>query len=386
MYKIVFNLIFKIKERGDNMSRTSRIILVTIVATVILLGLGYAAIQNITLNITGTATAGTKQDNFKVVFTGIPVVSESKYATASITDGTNAKIDVTGLTQKGQYVTVTYDIVNNSGDLSADLNVVTSNTNEEYFLISSKLGKSSLKANETTTVLVTVELLKTPINGAQSSSIGVQLTAMPVQPGNEGTSVGTNDYDQTPELQNEYGFYYDIPYSTTLENGVVETAIFYEDGSVASYQNNIPVGVSAKNEAVYGAYQIDVSAFHGEGAVATVSSDGKQLKLGEAVYTLNKSFMDMYKNLGTDQNGYGFYYGQAYTGTDSNGRFSYVFYEDGTVKYYSKDLLVSTLTATYSSNTIKEGSITWNVSTDGFRLTTGSGLVLDPTFWARIDG
>ena len=386
MYKIVFNLIFKIKERGDNMSRTSRIILVTIVATAILLGLGYAAIQNITLNITGTATAGTKQDNFKVVFTGIPVVSESKYATASITDGTNAKIDVTGLTQKGQYVAVTYDIVNNSGDLSADLNVVTSNTNEEYFLISSKLGKSSLKATETTTVLVTVELLKTPINGVQSSSIGVQLTAMPVQPGNEGTSVGTNDYDQTPELQNEYGFYYDIPYSTTLENGVVDTAIFYEDGSVASYKNNIPVGVSAKNEAVYGAYQIDVSAFQGEGAVATVSSDGKQLKLGEAVYTLNKSFMDMYKNLGTDQNGYGFYYGQAYTGTNNDGIFSYVFYEDGTAKLYSNDLLVSTLTATYSSNTIKQGSTTWNVSTDGYRLTTVSGLVLDPTFWTRIDG
>ena len=37
------------------MSKTSKIILITIVATCLLLGLGYAAIQNITLNITDTA-------------------------------------------------------------------------------------------------------------------------------------------------------------------------------------------------------------------------------------------------------------------------------------------------------------------------------------------
>ena len=86
---------------------------IALLILVLVLGIGYAAITG-SLTIGGTAKATTDDDNFKVVFTGIPVVSESKYATASITDGINAKIDVTGLTQKGQYVTVTYDIVNNS--------------------------------------------------------------------------------------------------------------------------------------------------------------------------------------------------------------------------------------------------------------------------------
>ena len=58
------------------MSNTSKILLVTIIATSILLGLGYAAIQNITLSIEGTATAAADQSNFLVKFTGTPTVSE----------------------------------------------------------------------------------------------------------------------------------------------------------------------------------------------------------------------------------------------------------------------------------------------------------------------
>ena len=368
------------------MSKTSKIILVTIIATAILLGLGYAAIQNITLNITGTATASTNQGNFKVVFTGIPVVSDNAYASGSITDGTNAKIAVSGLTQKGQKVTVTYDIVNNSTDLSADLKVSTTNNNPDYFILSSKLAKSSLKAGETTTVQVTVELRKTLIDKEQTATIGVGLEAMPVQPGNEGTSVGTNDYSQTPDLQNEYGFYYEIPYSTTLENGSVETVIFFEDGSVALYLNNIPLGITEANEAVYGDYTIDVSALRGEGAIVTVSSDGKQLKLGDAVYNINKSFIDIYNNIGTEMNEYGFYYGQAYNGSTSDGElFSYVFYENGTVKYYINDLLVATITATYADHKITMEGTTYTVSSDGRMIIKYGGMVLDPFFWERIE-
>ena len=70
------------------MRQTSKIILATIVAASILLGLGYAAIQNITLNITGTAAADPNQSNFKVRFINnpAPTVTDSTYAIASITD------------------------------------------------------------------------------------------------------------------------------------------------------------------------------------------------------------------------------------------------------------------------------------------------------------
>ena len=56
----------------------------------------------------------------------------------------------------------------------------------------SELGKPSLVAGEATTLTVTVELTKTPIVESVNATIGVQLEAMPVQPGEEGTSEGIN--------------------------------------------------------------------------------------------------------------------------------------------------------------------------------------------------
>ena len=183
------------------MSKTSKIILVTIIATSILLGLGYAAIQNITLNISGTAAANPSQSNFKVRFVTdpAPTVSDSTYVTAGVTNDTNATINVSGLTSKGQLVSATYTVQNASTDLSADLSVATTNSNTEYFTIRSELEDTSLKAGEVTTVTVTIELTKTPISESVSSTVGVQLTAVPVEPGQEGTSGTTNDYSQTPD-------------------------------------------------------------------------------------------------------------------------------------------------------------------------------------------
>ena len=62
------------------MRKTNKIILFTLIIVVLLLGVGYAAIQNVTLNIAGTASADASQSNFKVMFTGTPVVSDSNFA------------------------------------------------------------------------------------------------------------------------------------------------------------------------------------------------------------------------------------------------------------------------------------------------------------------
>ena len=217
------------------MNNTSKIILITIIVTVLLLGLGYAAIQNITLNITGTAVAETKQENFNVRFFGTPVVSDGAMVIASIINNQEATMNVSGLTEKGQKITATYEIKNESGDLSADLKIATTNSNKEYFIISSKLAKTSLVAGEDTNVVVTVELIKTPINESVSTNIGVNMTAMPVQPGEEGTSVDINDYSQTPETlsmvtKENYGDYIDL--GENIINDVVTTddwRILYKD-------------------------------------------------------------------------------------------------------------------------------------------------------------
>ena len=183
------------------MTKTSKIILVTVIAASILLGLGYAAIQNITLNISGTAAADPNQASFKVRFTGTPLVSESSYITARIVNDTNATFDVSGLNTKGQKVTVTYDITNESSDLSADLTIATTNSNTEYFNVTSNLAKESIVAGETTTVTVTVELTKVLLTEGVSSDIGIEIIAAPVEPGNEGNS---GILDDIPEVEPEY--------------------------------------------------------------------------------------------------------------------------------------------------------------------------------------
>ena len=72
------------------MRKTNKIIISVVIIILLILRIGYAAIQNVTLNIAGTASADASQSNFKVMFTGTPVVSDSSLVTASITDDTNA--------------------------------------------------------------------------------------------------------------------------------------------------------------------------------------------------------------------------------------------------------------------------------------------------------
>lgn len=180
------------------MKRTNKLIIAALLVIMLLLGIGYAAIQNITLNISGTASADPAQAAFKVMFSGEPTVSDATHVTASVTDDTNATINVSGLTAEGDKVTATYTVQNASTDLSADLSVATTNSNTDYFTIKSDLAKTSLVAGEATTLVVTVELTKIPVSETVSSTIGVQLTAMPVQPGEEGTSEGINGSSQTP--------------------------------------------------------------------------------------------------------------------------------------------------------------------------------------------
>ena len=291
------------------MSKTSKIILVTIFATCLLLGLGYAAIQNITLNITGNVTAQVNTENFKVRFFGTPTVSDSIYTTAKIVDDTNATIEVSGLTSKGQKVTASYDIKNESGDLSADLNVLATTSNMEYFTISSKLGKQSLVAGETTNVLVTVELTKTPISGPVSTDIDIELTAIPVQPGEEGKTEGITDFSQTMTGLTSYGFFAGQVYSTEPVDGRFQSVIFYEDGSMEYYRDGKFVDLYPAGTAIYSDNTIDISNYTGtEGSIVTVSNNGYDMNFLGTAGTLDEDFFEVY---GLEE---GTYYGRTLNG------------------------------------------------------------------------
>ena len=157
---------------------------------IILVAVAYAAITSTQLNINGTGNATANQSNFKVEFIGTPTTGGKGTTTATIDSSvkTNGTVTVNGLTAKGDEATATYTVKNLSADLSADLTAKATSSNEEYFEVLCTLEKTTLKAQEETTLKVTVRLLKTPIDETKENlktDIGVTVTAEPKQPGEE---------------------------------------------------------------------------------------------------------------------------------------------------------------------------------------------------------
>ena len=161
------------------------------------LGIGYAAITGVTLEINGTLKASPNVDNFVVQFkdngTAEVVVGDDAVITATPTaSGRAANINVEGLTAAGETVKATWTIENTSPDLLANVSIKAGEVtgNADYFQIIPELpgadeetGIASLDAvNGTTTVSVTVKLVKTPIEADVSGTINVELLAEPVQP------------------------------------------------------------------------------------------------------------------------------------------------------------------------------------------------------------
>lgn len=158
------------------MKKKRTFLVVALLVAVLSLAVGYAAITE-NLKVTGSASATTDDNNFKVRFTGTPTTSDGSKVTATITNDLAATIDVSGLTTTGDTVTATYTIENYSAELGASLAVGTiENSNKDYFKVTASLAKTAIAKGETTTLTITVELLKTPVDD-QTTSITVPVTA-----------------------------------------------------------------------------------------------------------------------------------------------------------------------------------------------------------------
>ena len=169
------------------MSKNKKITVgVVLVAAILLVVIGYAAITAIPLSITGTATGTATQGNFKVVFSGTPTTSDSNKVTATV-DSTNAlkaTINVKNLTKKGDSATATYTISNTSEDLTAALTTTQSitGTNADYFKVTPTLKATTVAKGSTTTLTVKVEMIKTPIDVNPTATVTVTVNAAPQQP------------------------------------------------------------------------------------------------------------------------------------------------------------------------------------------------------------
>ena len=205
------------------MSKNTKIVGGVLLVAIILVAVAYAAITNVELNINGVGSAQAKQENFKVEFIGTPSTSGKGTTTATIneSDKTKGTVNVTGLTAKGDEATATYTVKNQSSDISADLTAEATSSNQTYFEVICSLEKTTLKAQEETTLKVTVRLLKTPIDETKedlNSDIDVTLTAEPKQPGEEtnGGSTSVSSNETRPYLPTGFT----QVKGTTLKNGL----------------------------------------------------------------------------------------------------------------------------------------------------------------------
>ena len=205
------------------MSKNTKIVGGVLLVAIILVAVAYAAITNVELNINGVGSAQAKQENFKVEFIGTPTTSGKGTTTATINsdDKTQGEVNVTGLTAKGDEAIATYTVKNLSSDISADLTAEATSSNQTYFEVICSLEKTTLKAQEETTLKVTVRLLKTPIDETKedlNSDIEVTLTAEPKQPGEEanGGSTSVSSNETRPYLPTGFT----QVKGTTLKNGL----------------------------------------------------------------------------------------------------------------------------------------------------------------------
>lgn len=165
--------------------------IIGVLIAILVLGIGYAAISGVTLNITGTGTISPDDANFKVHYdtsvtpttTLATGTTTGATATAAYTDELNGTLTVSGFTKKDDSATATYTIINESEDINATLATPTIGTyNTEYFTVSSSVASTSLAyGGATTTQTVTVTAIKTPTDADKTTAINVTLNATPAE-------------------------------------------------------------------------------------------------------------------------------------------------------------------------------------------------------------
>ena len=156
-------------------------LMLALLVLVLFLGIGYAVVSSVGLEIGGTA--GVQGADLKVAFNGDTDVSDEKKVVATSVDNSlNATIEVKNL-ELNEIVTATYYIKNTETDVNASIIVSKIENNKtDFFEVFTDVdnGAKTIGAGDTDSVTVTVKLVKTPIIEDDSeATIKVLLTASP---------------------------------------------------------------------------------------------------------------------------------------------------------------------------------------------------------------
>ena len=170
-------------------SKKGLIGLIVIVA-VLVLGIGYAVISNVSLTVSGSASAA-ERDLDVVISAASPNDSTADtYGTVNSPANKSATFTANNLTRTTDTRTVTYTVTNNDEVTAyvyiADASAI-ENSNSTYFDVSTSiLGTTSgnvltIASGQTATFTVSTHLTSVPVD-AQSTTITVTLTATATNP------------------------------------------------------------------------------------------------------------------------------------------------------------------------------------------------------------
>ena len=167
------------------MKNKKSLLSLVIFALVLILGVGYAVVSSVDLTIGGTA--GVKNASLKVDFESVADTKTNATVTHTLTQ--HAKEDNFTITdmELNETVTMVYTVANHETDVDADLTekIALSNSNPEYFTVGYEINGARINAGGTTTVTVTVKLIKTPVTTTQgTTTVSLTLNAAPVDNSN----------------------------------------------------------------------------------------------------------------------------------------------------------------------------------------------------------
>ena len=163
------------------MKNRKKMITTALIVLVLLLGVGYATVSSVNLNINGSAKAGSKE--LQVFYDGTNSGTSDKVTAISSPVNTRAATFTVENMTLNETVTMTFQVKNYETDVNATLAApsVTQNTKQEYFEVTTSCDKTTLNAGDTATITVNVKLIKTPVTAeAGSTTVTVEMAASPV--------------------------------------------------------------------------------------------------------------------------------------------------------------------------------------------------------------
>ena len=162
------------------MKNRKKMITTALIVLVLLLGVGYATVSSVNLNINGSAKAGSKE--LQAFYDGTNSGTSAKVTAISSPVNTRAATFTVENMTLDETVTMTFEVKNYETDVNANLAAPSvKNTNENYFQVTASCDKTTLNALDTATITVNVKLIKTPVTEeAGSTTVTVGMAASPV--------------------------------------------------------------------------------------------------------------------------------------------------------------------------------------------------------------